>query len=185
MSGRRNPGCYRALPARESSQVSPRPIHFDVCGRRTLFRRLDHQVRIVRHDQHLAVLARQEAFRQRVIEVVGEPVEEARDVQQPARLAVVAELRPGQRLEQLVERAVAAGERDEGVRQLGHLRLALVHRLDDVQPGEPPVHHFPLEQAPRRDAGNRHALGERRLRQHPHQPDAAAAVHEAEACPRK
>ena len=48
-------------------------------------------------------------------------------------MPVEAELAPGEQLEQLVERAGAAGQRDHGVRELGHQRLALVHRLDDVE----------------------------------------------------
>jgi hypothetical protein len=40
---------------------------------------------------------------------------------------VDAELAPGHDLEELVERADAARERDEAVGQLGHERLAGVH----------------------------------------------------------
>src|SRR5688500_19232432 len=85
---------------------------------------LDHQVGIVGDDQHVTVLAYKKALLNRMLEVVSKPIEEARHVQQSARLPVVSELRPGERLEQLVERAVAAGQHDEPIGQLGHLRLA-------------------------------------------------------------
>jgi hypothetical protein len=45
---------------------------------------------------------------------------------------VLAELRTGKNLEELFERAGAAGERDEPFGELGHRGLALVHRADDV-----------------------------------------------------
>ena len=91
-----------------------------------------------------------------------------------------AELLPREQLEQLVERAGAAGERDHGVGELGHQRLALVHGLDDVQLGQAGVGDLVLDQ-PRRDhADHRAAGGERGVGERAHQPDARAAVDELE-----
>ena len=64
--------------------------------------------------------------REQVVEVAG-------DVDDPDRLRVEAELSPGDRLHQLVQRPEAPGKRDEPVRELVHQRLALVERLDDVE----------------------------------------------------
>ena len=47
-------------------------------------------------------------------------------------LGMQPELRPGDDLDQFVERAHAARQADEGIRHVGHERLALVHRVDDV-----------------------------------------------------
>ena len=97
----------------------------------------------------------------------------AADVEQADRLAVQPELLPREQLEQLVERPGAAGQRDHGVRQLGHQRLALVHRLDDVQLGQAGVRDLVLDQ-PRRDhADHGPAGGQRGIGQRAHQPHAA------------
>src|SRR5829696_3528940 len=64
--------------------------------------------------QRLAVLRTQEALRDRVIEQRGQPVVVAVDVDDAHRLGVQAELAPGVDLDQLLEGARAAGQRDEG-----------------------------------------------------------------------
>ena len=48
-------------------------------------------------------------------------------------LPVAAELRPGELLDQLLQRADAAGQRHEGVRHVEHLLFALVHVAGDDQ----------------------------------------------------
>ena len=70
------------------------------------------------------------------------------DRQQPDRLGVEVELRPRRDLGELLERAEAAGQRDEPVGELGHHRLALVERADDVQLGQPGVGQLAIDQAP-------------------------------------
>ena len=52
-------------------------------------------------------------------------VPEAGDVGEQHRLLVAAELRPGHLLDQLFQRADAAGKRHEGVRALEHQHLSL------------------------------------------------------------
>ena len=74
------------------------------------------------------MLRAQEAFLNRVIEEGDERGVEAVDVQQPERFGVQAELRPRCDLDDLLDRAETARECDEAVRQLGHQRLAFVHR---------------------------------------------------------
>ena len=92
---------------------------------------------IVVGDQQLrAPRRRHEAARRDMVEEGDHPVPEAVDVEQGERLGVIAERVPAPRLEQFVERADAAGNGDEGVGQLGHHRLALVHVGDDVELGE-------------------------------------------------
>jgi hypothetical protein len=67
-----------------------------------------------------------------VVEDGEQGVVVAGDVEETAGFSVLAELRPGKNLEELFERAGAAGERDEPFGELGHRGLALVHRADDV-----------------------------------------------------
>ena len=92
-----------------------------------------------------------------------------------------AELRPGQDLEQLLERPDAARQRDEAVRQLGHQRLALVHRADDAQLGQPAVGRARGRPAPGGSRRSPRRRGQRRVGEHAHQPDPPAAVDQADA----
>ena len=82
------------------------------------------------------VLGADEAFPDGVPEEREEPRPVALDVDQAHGLPVDAELGPREDLEDLLERAEAARQRHEAVRQRGHQRLALVHRAHDVELGE-------------------------------------------------
>ena len=73
------------------------------------------------------------------------------------------------------------GQSDEAVRELGHRRLALVHRLDDAQVVQPAVADLLLDEVPRDHPGDVAAGRERGVGDRPHQADRAAAVDEAEA----
>ena len=86
-----------------------------------------------------------------------------------------AKLRPGEHLEELFERAEAAGERDESLRELGHHRLALVHRGDDSKLGKSAMRHFLLAQRLGNHADDLAARRVSRPRQHAHHPHPAAA----------
>src|SRR5262245_28267726 len=59
------------------------------------------------------------------------------DVEECNRLVVQPELRPRDRLEELVEGTKTARQCDESVGQIGHQRLPLVHARDDTEVGEP------------------------------------------------
>ena len=109
----------------------------------------------------------------------------ALDVEQAAGLLVQAELRPGEDLAELLERAEAAGQRDEAVREIGHALLALVHRGGDDQFGQAVVGQLlapqPLrDDADRLSAGRKHRLGHRA-----HHANAAAAEDKGDAASRR
>jgi hypothetical protein len=89
---------------------------------------------------------------------------------------VLAELRPGKDLKELLERAGAAGERDEPFGELGHHGLALVHRADDVQAGEASVGDLAVHQRHGYDASDLATRGERGVGDRAHQGDVPAAV---------
>src|SRR4051812_50227681 len=89
-----------------------------------------------------------------------------------------AELRPREDLEQLLERADAARERDEGVGELGHQGLALVHGADHAQVAEALVADLEIEDLLRDDADDLAARLERSVGDGAHHPDLATAVYE-------
>jgi hypothetical protein len=114
-----------------------------------------------------------EQLQQRPVETGG--------VQQPDRARVVAELLPRPRLEQLLQRAEAAGQRHEGVSGLGHLQLALVHGVDDAQLLDAAMAQLARDEAARDDAQHLAAGGQRGVGDLAHQAGMAAAVDEAMA----
>jgi hypothetical protein len=84
---------------------------------------------------------------------------------------VQAELRPGVHLEQLVERSQPAGQRDEGVGEIGHQRLALVHRVDDVELREAQVGDLALDERAWDHPDRLTAFRENGLGEPAHEPD--------------
>ena len=66
-----------------------------------------------------------------VFEQFDQRLPEAIDVGDQNRLAVTAELRPGQLLHQFLERADPSGQGDERIGALEHHALALVHVARD------------------------------------------------------
>jgi hypothetical protein len=101
----------------------------------------------------------QEALGHAVVEERRQRAVVARDVEEPERLGVQAELRPREHLEELLERPDPAREHDERVGELGHERLALVHRADDAQVVEPRVADLEVEDLLGDDAGDLAARG--------------------------
>src|SRR5262249_3426880 len=77
------------------------------------------------YQQERGVLRPNEAFLDGVAEEREEPAPVAADVHEAHRLPVDPELGPGEDLEDLLQRAEAARQRHEAVRQRGHQRLPL------------------------------------------------------------
>ena len=115
--------------------------------------------RLVADRQQRARLRAQEALLHGVVEEGDERLVVAGHVDQPERLGVDAELRPGVDLEELLERADAARQRDEGVGELGHERLALVHGADHPQVVEAGVADLEVEDRLRDDPDDLAARG--------------------------
>ena len=81
---------------------------------------------------------------------------------------------------QLLEGADAAGQGDEAVGQLGHQRLARVHRRDDAHVGDAAVGELARGEAVGDDADDAAADGEGLVGEDAHEPDRAAAEHDAD-----
>ena len=126
-----------------------------------------------------------EAGLHRAVEERTQRVEVAVHVEDRARFGVNAQLRPGEHLEELVQRAVAARQHDERVRRVGHRRLPLVHRLGNAQAGQAGVGDL-LGGERAGDHAVRFAPGvEHGVRYGAHQADVTAAVDQADAALRK
>ena len=96
------------------------------------------------------------------------------------------QLAPGQNFAEFLEGAEAAGQGDETVGQLGHARLAGVHRIDDFDPRQCPVidgaaGHFLAHQGFGNDADDRAAGGQTGIGHGAHQADIAGAVDQFDA----
>ena len=89
---------------------------------------------------------------------------------------MIAELAQRHRVQDLVQRAEAAGQRHERIGRLDQLLLAIEHRRRDPQLAEVDLADLAVEQSLRDDAQDRTAGRLRAARGHPHQPDVAAAV---------
>src|SRR4051794_10815616 len=116
-----------------------------------------------------------------MVEEAHEPVEVAAHVEEPERLGVQPELVPGVDLEELLERPDAAREGDEGVRQLRHQRLALVHGVDHAQLAQRRMADLAIHERLRDDADDAPARLERGVRHGAHEPHARAAVDHLDA----
>src|SRR6266849_5436150 len=102
----------------------------------------------------------------------------AYSIEQADRFGMQADLLPGDDLEEFVEGAVAAGERDKAVRQVGHHSFALVHTIYLVQLSQSLVRNFAAEEAARDDANCFSAPGQHSIRYDAHQPDTGPAVYQ-------
>ena len=100
------------------------------------------------------------------------------DVDDDERLVVQAELPPGDHLDGLVERAEAARQHGEGVGDLEHALLALMHAADDDHVSDTGMRHFAVVEMTRDDAGDAPAGGKRGIGKRAHEADAAAAIDE-------
>lgn len=79
----------------------------------------------------------EESFSSRVIEVREQLIEEAFDVQQRAGLTMDPDLYPAEHFKYLIQRSIAARQRDKSIGALRHRRFALVHRGNDAKLGNP------------------------------------------------
>ena len=111
------------------------------------------------------------------------PSQKPCDVEQAEGLGVIAERVPRPGLEQLVERADPAGQRDEPVAQLGHLRLALVHVGDGVQLGQAGMRDLMVDQCLRDNAIDLAARLQHRIGDNAHQAEPSAAIDHLDAAP--
>src|SRR5688572_2017078 len=127
------------------------------------------------------MLGPHETLGERVVEKLEQRRVEAGHVEETVRLAMKPELAPRPDLGELLERAEPAGQRHERVGHLGEPCLPLVHRGYDVEPGEPAVRHFPLDEVARHDADDLPTRRQRAIGERAHEPRVAAAIYRVPA----
>src|ERR1700730_10786836 len=95
------------------------------------------------------------------------------------------ELRPCHHLAKLLQRAESARQGDERIAQVGHERLALVHRADYMQLRESPVPDLPRHKVFRDDSLRLAARLKHGVRDSSHQAHIAAAIHQTNVSSRQ
>ena len=100
-------------------------------------------------------------------------------IEQAHRLGVVAQLLPRPHLEDLFHGADAPGQRQEGVRVVGHEHLAFVHGLHHVQVLHACMPHFTPHQRVRNHADHPCTVRQRSIGHRAHQAHSATAVHQS------
>jgi len=126
---------------------------------------------------------REETLFHGVVEQAQQAVEIARNVQHAAGFRVEAQLRPGHDFEQLLEGAEPAWQGHEGIGQLHHARLALVHRVDDLQLAQTFVGHLRGYEREREHPRDPRTRRQRGVRERAHQPHMRPAVHDLAPAP--
>jgi len=92
---------------------------------------------------------------------------------------VEAELSPGDGFKHLFEGAVAAGEDEEGIGEMNHAGLALVHGGDKLEGGEAGVGDFAAGEDVREDADDVSSASEGCVSDGAHEADTGSSVDEA------
>src|SRR6185369_668844 len=123
---------------------------------------------------------RQESAVGRMIDELDHAIPEAIDVQQTEGFGVIAERIPAPCLEQFIQRSDAAWKRKESIREIGHLRLALMHGVDRVKLGDSRVSDFEVHQRSWDDAVDLAARLEHAVGDQSHQPEPASAIDEVD-----
>lgn len=142
--------------------------------------RLEQGGGIIARADHFPVCGMKEPIADGASEEAEQVIEIAFRIEQRDGLAVEAELRPGESLEQLIERAEASGQGEEGIGEFAHEGLAVVHGFDDVLAGEARVGDLLVYERLRDDADDLAARFERGIGERAHEADAGAAVDEAQ-----
>ena len=76
------------------------------------------------------------------VQKLQQTVEVAASVHQQTWFAMDSELEPSENLEEFIEGAKAAGQRDKSIGNLHHFGLALVHCFDNIQLGQMRMRSF-------------------------------------------
>ncbi len=135
----------------------------------------------VHHLEERACLGGCEALRDHAVDRADQRCRRSRDVANVDRLVVQAQLPPADDLDRFIQRADAAGQRDEGICRLGHAALAVVQAVDDGKLGDALMRHIQFREKVGDHAKHRAAGLEHRVGEHAHHAVLAAAVNQPDA----
>src|ERR1019366_2050700 len=170
-------GIHSSEPSILSSRV---PIQSFLHPRRTPLFQCPQQPHDGIPRQHQpSVLRLQKSLLHRMVEHRQQRSVIPQDIQDTAGLRMQTELRPSYRLAELLQSPEPTRQRDEGVRQVGHERLAFVHRVHNVKLRQPLVPDLAPHKVFGDDSHRLAARPQHRVREHTHQTHIAAAVHQA------
>ena len=110
------------------------------------------------------------------VELLEQRIKIAVDIQDSTWLSMESQLAPSDDLAKFVQRAVPAGQRDEGIGQLGHPCLTLMHGGDDVKCCDAVVCDLSVRERFRNDANDLSASFHGGIGNGPHQSHIAATV---------
>ena len=132
-------------------------------------------------EDHGPVIFLHKTFPDGVVDELEQGCVIAVQIEQTARLLMVAELCPGEDFEKLFQGAAAAGQGDKSVGQLRHQGFSLMHGADDMEVGQAGVGDFPVDQGFGDDADHLSPVGQNRIGNGAHQTDAGPAVDQSDA----
>src|ERR1017187_1818318 len=171
----------RGIHSSEPGMPSPRlPIQPFLYPRWTPLFQCPQQLRSRLTRQHQpSVLRLQKSLLHRMVEHRQQRSVIPQDIQDAAGLRMQAELRPSHRLAELLQSPEPARQRDERVRQVGHERLAFVHRVHNVKLSQPLVPDLSLHKVFGDDSHRLAARPQHCVREHTHQTHIATAIYQS------
>src|SRR5580704_16144682 len=123
-------------------------------GNRIVAQSIQQPLGVRIREQQITVNIPKKSFRQSSVGHLEQRIVVSIDIEYAARLALYAELRPSQHLEEFLPRPVSAGQSHERVRKIRHERLALMHRADNAQLRQSHVGNFPVGESLRDHSDN-------------------------------
>src|SRR5512138_521315 len=130
-----------------------------------------------------AVLRARVTETDRLFELLEERVEVSPDIRDHDGLAMDPELLPRDHFEELLERPEPPRKRHEGIAEVEHRLLAVVHGLDDPKLRQARVGGFATNESPGDHADDLPAGSEDFIGEHPHEAERGAAVDESNSSP--
>ena len=128
--------------------------------------------------QQGAMLRRHKAISHCSIQELEQTVVITGHIQQGAGFVVKTQLQPSERFKQFLQGSKPPRQRDHGIGQFHHARLADVHVGHDLQAREPVVGHLGIHQHVRDHTDHLAISRQHRIGQGPHQTNPGGSVHQ-------
>jgi len=137
--------------------------------------------RVVSYMELLPILRLEKTGRGHPVEELEEWVEESSDIQHSDRFVMQPQLLPGEDFKEFVHGSDAARQDEEGVGQIHHATLPLVHGLDTNQLGNSVMCQFPADEVLGDHSDDLTSRRKTGIGEGSHQTDVTAAVNQSKA----